>query len=241
MIEKIEKDEWLTRIIEKNVYRLTIKNDNNTTHSDELIRLLKLQKQEVFLYIKIPILQTSSIKFIEELGFHLIDTNVQFEKFVNTIGNYNGKCEIRFASPQDEEETVEIGNSSFKFSRFHTDPQIPNNIADKIKCEWVRNYYRGVRGNKMVVASVEGKIAGFLQLIYSKEKIIIDLIAVKDKYQRIGIAKDMILFTEKKCIGFSTIEVGTQISNTPSIRMYESIGFKVKNANYVYHFHNKII
>jgi ribosomal protein S18 acetylase RimI-like enzyme len=133
---------------------------------------------------------------------------------------------------------VEVAGRSFKYSRFHLDRAIPAELANKIKAAWVGNYFAGRRGQQMVIALVEGTIGGFVQLLYSQDKILtIDLIAVAENQRRKGIAGDMIAFAEAECGPFEHIRVGTQIANIPSMRLYEKLGFRVTEAHYVFHYH----
>jgi len=90
----------------------------------------------------------------------------------------------------------------------------------------------------MVVTSVDGKIAGFVQLLHSGRDLVIDLIAVDRKFRRKGIARDMICFAQTAIKGFKRMRVGTQLANIPSIRMYERLEFMFVDASYVFHYHN---
>ena len=37
--------------------------------------------------------------------------------------------------------------------------------------------------------------------------------------------------------GPKTVRVGTQIANIPSLRLYESLGFRIADTHYVLHYH----
>ena len=91
----------------------------------------------------------------------------------------------------------------------------------------------------MIVVEKNSKLVGFLQLIYKNKKtIIIDLIAVDKKNRGKGIAKDMIAYAYAQCLKNSgTIKVGTQLSNTESIKLYLKLGFNFKNAYNILHLH----
>ena len=90
----------------------------------------------------------------------------------------------------------------------------------------------------MTVALIGEKIVGFLQLLQSEDLLTIDLIAVDSHHLGNGIAGDLIRFSETHCQGCKTIQVGTQIANTPSIRFYEGMGFRLISSQYIFHFHN---
>lgn len=235
-------DQWLSQIVDRDAYRLII-NDNFTREVSDLksadcFQLPQLQSRPIFIYTKVPILSTNLIKFIAKMGFNLVDTNIVFDKPLLINREFtNNKCLVRFALPEDEIHVAELARNNFIYSRFHLDDDIPLFLANKIKAEWARNYFAGLRGDKMIVALVDDVIVGFLLLLESSADLIIDLIAVDNNYQRKGIASDMIAYVEYHLNFFSSIEVGTQLANIPSIRLYEKIGFRVCTANYVFHYH----
>jgi ribosomal protein S18 acetylase RimI-like enzyme len=241
--EHIIYDSWLSQILNQDVYKLIVDNEciknvgNDTLQEYRIVH--KLKSRRVFVYSKIPVDALLSIKFLEELNFHFVDTNIIFEKPILPTHNSVGCCTVRFATPDDENSVVELARKNFLYSRFHLDSNIPHDAANTVKAEWVRNYFQGKRGEQMVIAGVNGRIAGFLQLLYGEHgRLIIDLIAVDQRWRRKGIAGTMIAYAESNCGDFRHIQVGTQIANIPSIRLYEKIGFRMTSAQYVFHYHN---
>lgn len=229
-------DAWMSEMLEKKSFRIQAKAVDDFSGVQSHITTLK--DEPVFLYAKVDVSDIQLIHSYEKAGFHLVETNTGFDKPISKEAEYRGNCILRFAEKIDEQGSVKVGTDSFRYTRFHVDPNIDNKVADRLKGEWVRNYYRGKRGDYMVVAEVDGEVAGFLQLIDKGNGVLlIDLISVLPKFQRLGIAGDMIKFAEEHCEGFDTIEVGTQIANIPSIRLYEKLGFRLQKASYVFHFH----
>lgn len=239
---KMIADSWLTAILQCDVYRLTIDDMPAEQLKDSSFQLNNLVEQKpgvpIFIYTKVATEALSVVKWVEQMGFNLIDTNIAFDKPISSASTLTGQSEVRFAIPTDEAQTVAVARENFIYSRFHLDSAIPRQAADTVKAEWVRNYFWGRRGQQMVVAEVEGRIAGFLQLLYGPGKtLVIDLIAVDKTQRRKAIASDMIAFAEANCGEFTHIRVGTQIANIPSLRLYEKIGFRVTEAHYVFHYH----
>ena len=89
----------------------------------------------------------------------------------------------------------------------------------------------------MVVSLSNDVIVGFLLLLESSTHLIIDLIAVDNNHRRKGIASDMIAYVESHLNSFSSVQVGTQLANMSSIRLYEKMGFRAYTSNYVFHYH----
>lgn len=148
--------------------------------------------------------------------------------------------EVRFARPADRDAVTQIARSEWRYSRFHLDPLIPAAVANEIKAEWVANFFSGRRGDGMIVGEADGEVAGFLQLLWAGDTLVIDLIGVAGTQQRKGIARRMIGFAAVNGDGDrppARIRVGTQVANTPSVRLYESLGLRLIGAQYVVHYH----
>lgn len=236
----LNNDRWLEGILKRNVFRLDFINAPLLNISEDELRNLRaaMSKKPVFIYTKISPGDIETIKFLHKEGFYLVDTNILLEKPVDKRKKCNEEHIIRYADRADREGTVLVAANSFDFSRFHLDISFTRKEADLIKAEWADNYFKGNRGDYMIVAEVPGKITAFLQLIGKNDQLIIDLIAVDRLYRRQGVAQELIRFAESSCQGFNKVFVGTQIANIPSIRCYQNIGFNVCSAQYVFHFHN---
>lgn len=239
----IAYDPWLANIFQRNVYRLDFDEsglEKNKLQEDRTYRELKeIQANPVFIHTKVPTTSLIACRFLEKMGFKLMDTNVVFDKPVAPTSKSHGNCALRFAVPEDREQVAELARRNFTFSRFHLDDTIPKAIADKIMAEWAGNFFSGSRGDKMVVALMGEKIVGFTQLLRRGEKTtVIDLIGVDKGQRQKGIASDMIAFAESQCPDCDHILVGSQVANIPSMRLYEKMGFRIFVSRYVFHYHN---
>ena len=235
----LQDDEWLTGLFQRKVYRLKVERDLIETQ-DSLIRDLSetLRQGKVFCYSKVGTADLSGIGFLESLRFNLIEANVTLKKKIGTPVGAAQEVNVRFAQDQDREGVRTMGAHNFTYSRFHMDPLIPRDLANEVKACWAENFFLKKRGDNMVVAIKDSSPAGFLQLLYSGKDLVIDLIAVEEKFRRMGIARAMIHFAETALRGFEEIAVGTQIANVPSIRLYEKLGFTVASSAYTFHYHH---
>ena len=241
--KNIVQDQWLTQVLQRDVYRLFVdvnlirKAKDKTSREYKL--LTELQSGLVFIYSKVTPQDLAAVSFLESRGFNLIDTNITFDKPIVPMHNFTSASTIRFSAPRDRNQAVELARKSFVCSRFHLDSAFTREAADTIRAEWIKNYFIGSRGDALIVAAEDEMIVGFLLLIYGKDgSLIIDLIAVEETQRRKGIATDMIIFAESQCPGFTRISVGTQLANTPSIRLYEEKGFKLVTSQYTFHYHH---
>lgn len=218
--------------------------DNVDSSPFEMLR--EIQSQPVFISAKVPVENLEASRFLEERNFRLIDTNVTFTRvFDNSpFPVLPSQIEFRRAEPVDRDAVVKIARHSFRSSRFHRDPEIPNPLADEVKAAWANNYFDGKRGDDMVVAVKRGQVIGFAQLLTAMQHMLtIDLIAVDPNFQRQGAAVGMLAHIESMSKELwpgrhEWLQVGTQLANQRSVSLYQSRGFRFLAAQYVFHFHN---
>jgi GNAT superfamily N-acetyltransferase len=196
-----------------------------------------------FAYAKVGCTDIAGIKALEAIGFNLVDTNTQFDRLrsgewpeVNLADGYG----VRMAEPSDAEAVEKVAAGSFVWTRFHLDPLVPDEMAGDIKGRWATNFFKGKRGDWMIVPTFEGKAVGFNQLLTKDDALIIDLIAVEPSHQGKGLATAMIKFAADYCGKWQRMLVGTQVSNIPSIRTYEKLGFRMCGSSYVFHYHGPV-
>jgi len=223
-------DAWLSGLLGKAAFHLSTE-----TNLARHVRPAAASGVSWFADAKVQTWNTERLRSLEKVGFQLIDTNLQLSrKGVPLISD----LKARFAKEGDARPITEIARSAFRYDRFHADPAIANATANEIKACWASNYFKGLRGEWMVVAELEDNVAGFLQLLRGADgALVIDLIAVDERQRGRGLARSMISWASQHCLPHANLRVGTQISNVPSIRLYEGMGFHTESANYVLHQH----
>ena len=195
---QIKNDQWLSRVLKRNTYHLLIQTFNEEAkHSLGSWIRSEFRERSIFIYTKVSVHDTSIIHGLEGLGFRLVETNIKFKKTITANESSRELKHIRFAHPDDTAAVGNIAESAFTHSRFHLDPEISNTLSNRLKKEWVINFFEHKRGQAMVVAEAEHRIAGFLLLLFNRDDITIDLIAVDGEFQRKGMGYDMVEFVEK--------------------------------------------
>ena len=240
-----KKDEWLSKLVGREAYTVSLTPSlleaASGKHSRGYTQFRERQAKPVFMTAKVPVADRAGIQFLQEHGFRLIDTNLRFEKRAESSTAVSGDCVLRFAEPADRDAVADLARRNFAFSRFHLDELIPKNTAAEIKAQWAGNFFSGQRGDRLVVAVLDKKVVGFTLLVKPADsEVIIDLIAVDEAYRRRGVAAEMIAFVESQ-FAAANIAVGTQAANLPSVRLYEKLGFRLAEAQYVFHFHNPVV
>lgn len=192
-----------------------------------------------FAYAKVEAADVGALWSLSDAGFRVVDAAVTLE--TTTPVDARGDS-LRFALAGDRKAVGRVAGSCFRYSRFHADPLIPPGLAHGLKAEWATNFFTGARGDGMVVAERGGRVVGFTQLIWqADDRLVIDLIGVDEAFQGRGIGRAMIGYAARHGTGDirrpARLRVGTQVANTPSIRLYESLGFRLIGSQYVLHFH----
>lgn len=232
---ELQPDTWLSRVLGKPAFQVVL--DESSKPQEQSARAAA--KEPLFATFKVAVEDVARVAQLQDLGFRVVDTALTFERGPLAESVADG---VRFAGPQDRDRVVEIASSAFTYSRFHLDPTIPDQVANRVKGEWAANYFNGDRGEAMVVAECDGAVAGFLLMLRGQEGgMIIDLVAVDPRHARRGHGRAMIAFAATHGFGDGRVpastRVGTQAANTPSVRFYESLGFRLCCAQHVLHYH----
>jgi ribosomal protein S18 acetylase RimI-like enzyme len=229
-----DPDLWLSEVLGRPALRL-IRTDQPSNDWKN-----RLASEDLFVTARLPVEQVAEAGHLQDCGFRTIDAALTFE-----AGRMMGASDsrVRFARIEDRTAVTSIAGRCFVYSRFHLDPVIPKRLAHELKASWAASYFAGKRGNGMVVAEHDGEVRGFLQLIWADDVLVIDLIAVAPEAARRGLAKAMIGFAAAHGTGGArcpiSIRVGTQAANVPSVRLYESLGFRLTQACFVLHHHGR--
>ncbi len=235
-------DPWLAGIFGFDVYRVSAQEalapSGATLAPRVRLDLVNLSRRRAFAYVKLDVRNVAALGAFQDVGFRGVDTNVTFEKPLAPSRTPTTARHVRLAVPRDEGAVARVARDSFLFTRFHLDPHIPKDTADAVKEQWVRNFFRGKRGDALIVAENEDELVGFALLLDSAADVAtVDLIATAGRARRKGLARAMMQFAEVHCAAAQAMRVGTQVANVPSLRLYEGLGYRIVGAQYVLHFH----
>lgn len=187
---------------------------------------------------RVPADRPAAVASLSQCGFRIVDTNVQLTRTARPAVP-TARC--RLARPADEPAVRAIAASAFTQTRFHLDSRIPAAAANRVKEEWAGNFFRGQRGEWLVVAEDEAGVCGFnLVLRTPRDSLVVDLIAVDPRGQRRGFGAELMEFAAATCLGRpADVAVGTQVANVHSLGLYLKLGFRPASATYVFHLHRQ--
>lgn len=188
---------------------------------------------------RVPVEDAAAVRRLGALGFSVVDTTL-------TLGREPEPgavpAEVVRADAAHRDAVVSIAASAFRFDRFHLDPAVPDEVANRIKADWVGSYFAGTRGEHLLVALADGEPAGFLAVIAGEDAgrtlRTIDLIAVGAAARGRGLARALTAAFTAESVGLcDEVRVGTQAANRAATRLYESVGFSLVRAQYALHLH----
>ena len=238
---RVEPDSWLKSIFGHDVLKFVEFGRDAAQQSG--INSAIQSNPEAFFYTKIPAGNEDTLYTFLKSGFQIVDINITLDRTPETLARQEmTEYTIREANREECEEVMAIAGVCFTNSRFHKDPHIPRKIADTIKRKWVENYFKGERGEGIIIAEMDETPVGFLAIAKTRvnDQIvrIIDLIGVHPDFQGTGAGKQMVNYFISNSVGnYDLLRVGTQLINLPSLHLYEKSGFCISSAAYVLHAH----
>lgn len=175
-----------------------------------------------------------------------VDEKIIFEKTIDfqIEENNNKGIEVQSFNENDHSllEIKKLALESGIYSRFYLDKNFKQNEFEKLYISWIEQSINKKIAFDVIVATDNNKtILGFITLNKKNENIAeIGLVAVSEASRGKGIAKKLLNYSFKKAkkLGFETIQVVTQNENIPAMKLYESVGFEIKEKTFVYHYWN---
>lgn len=189
-----------------------------------------------FAFAKVPAADASRAVALQGAGMRVVDAALVLERRAAEAPAAPRDSRVRFAAPADADAVAGVAGRAFAVSRFHLDPSIGVETANRLKAAWARGFFAGARGDAMVVAEQDGAVVGFLQLLRSGDGALsIDLIGVARDSRGHGLGEAMIALAQSEFA--ADMRVGTQAANTGAARFYERLGFRLAESLYVLHYH----
>jgi dTDP-4-amino-4,6-dideoxy-D-galactose acyltransferase len=244
---RFEKDQWLSDVLGMSSWKVL----GLEAASAAEIRHGLLDRaggDTSFFFSKISTHDVGALTNAALAGFFVVDVNVTFD-WRETSGDGskddmidNSDVTIEVARAGDTSVIENIAGHCFTFSRFHLDPAVGRGRANEVKRQWARNACRGRASVVYVARASDNDVIGFLAVLESTSNkgkdAIIDLIGVDAARQGRGAGRALSgTFVEQWHDRADRLRVGTQISNIPAMRLYESIGFRMAETSYVVHAH----
>ena len=238
----LTEDRWLAAVMDRPAFRVEFRGVGDQAADVDAIAGHIRQQQRAFYYSKVDVNRIDVARRLGALGFFVADTNVclRLDRPTSVAFDFPG-VSVGDVAASDAALVLEVAGSAFRYTRFHQDPFIGADLAHAIKRAWCSSYLNGQRGDRLFVAKVDGRVAGFLAALTvdpGGNRAIIDLIGVAPAFQRrrVGSALTAAFIAHYRDRA-SMLQVGTQVANVASIRLYERFGFSLVSSEYVLHLH----
>lgn len=233
----IAEDDWLSGVFSHPVFAI-----GERVPGAAVLEHASARAGAATYYVRVPTGDLERLLELVSAGLYVVDVNVTLSRLGPAPEAESPAAEVGEFEEADTDALLDIAGTCFRYSRFHLDPSIPNEIAHTVKREWIRSYVEGRRGIQLLVARGRGRPLGFLAVAASeldgKHVRIIDLIGVATEERGRGIGRALVsTFVEEHAGQCDELRVGTQIANVSSLRLYEALGFSVVGSSYVLHLH----
>lgn len=232
----ITEDRWLAGVFGRPAFRIDAGVDV------EQVRAHALGRPAAFYYAKVDARDPRTVQALGGAGLAIVDVNVTLDRAPGPAPAGPASVDVHDVHAEEHAAVLDIAGRAFEFSRFHLDPLVPRALAHRVKREWIANYLRGERGERLLVATVDGRVAGFLAVLAAdldgKLARVIDLVAVAPEAQGLGAGMALVsAFVRVAGAVSDRLRVGTQVANAASLRLYSRLGFQIVHSAYVLHLH----
>ena len=246
MEAQVQEDGWLASVIGHPVHRVSLGGGTQSIDLERHLRAIDSEGKPVMHYLRLDPSAIQLVRDLGRLGFYVVDTCVTFaldSAAVKAGEPAPGIARISDFVEPEVEEVLDLAEHGFRYSRFHLDPGLARETANRVKREWIKSYTLKRRGDALLVARAEGRVAGFLAALRSTVKgqrcAVIDLVAVASAFQGKGVGRALMqAFVQRYRSDVAQLRVGTQAANIPAMRLYERAGFLMDASEFVLHRHS---
>lgn len=166
----------------------------------------------------------------------LVDQKVVYEKKLKNLTLLDPHI-IEYSGCTVPQKLYDIALESGIYSRFKLDSKFPAGSYEKLYRKWIEKSVSGEIADKVLVYKDNDETLGMITLKIKPSHGEIGLLASDYSAQGKGIGSKMISESENYLFSRNiyTMEVATQLKNSPACRFYEKNGYTVKNIFNYYH------
>ena len=232
---KLERLDWDSTFFNYNVGRIIV-NENQSINLSEFLLDSKKYKL-VYIFSKLS-LHNELFKLVDEkvvLHQELSSNSCDLSSDFFTIKSFDKLI-------HNQQELEKLALESGIYSRFNIDENFKSGEYNKLYLKWIALSIEEKLAFDIIIATDKNEtIVGFVTLNKKSENLVdIGLVAVSDGFRGKGIGKSLMNYALNKSfeLGYKEIQVVTQITNINAMKLYESVGFNIKEKTFVYHYWN---
>jgi ribosomal protein S18 acetylase RimI-like enzyme len=236
---KVAEDPWLADRLGQPAF--TVECGDGVPATDQLAAHAA-ENAPAFYQSRVPAESPEAAAALTAAGFAVVNVTVTLGRKPAPPPDAPGGFEVRPASAEADGGVLDIAERGFTKTRFHLDPLIPAEVANRIKRDWAENSLTGGRGDGMIVAVRDGVPVGFIATLAAETDAgrsrVIDLIAVDEQARGAGAGRALVASLLASADDeFDDVRVGTQAANSAATRFYERLGFTTLSSAYDLHLH----
>jgi dTDP-4-amino-4,6-dideoxy-D-galactose acyltransferase len=177
-----------------------------------------------------------TVRLAENRGFRLVDIRVTLECPMTGMPDTPASAAVRPSELYDVPALRAIARTSYRDSRFYYDPQFSTAMVDAFYETWIENSCLGY-ADQVLVADVQGQVAGFITCHLEETLGKIGLVGVSEFAQGQGVGRALVeaalhWFAGQ---GAALVTVVTQGRNIRAQRLYQRGGFVTRSVDLWYH------
>lgn len=177
---------------------------------------------------------------LEDAGFRLMDSILYFRRPLADPSPPAADF-VRLARLSDVDAVVAVAQMAFHDypGHYRSDPRLPRELADGIYPDWARRSLtdQPTVADRVLVAEVDGEIAGFGALKFQGEVADGTLFGVAPAWRGRGVYRELLLaaLDAARVAGCTVMEYSTQLTNIPAQRTITRLGFTLDHAVFTFH------
>ncbi|CAK9886439.1 MAG: dTDP-fucosamine acetyltransferase [Candidatus Erwinia impunctatus] len=223
---EVNPQPWESAFFAQRIGRLTI------TETRDGAAIIEPDNEYDILQAKVAAQQTAHIDALGQLGFQLVEGEMEY---VFSVNNTERPAGIRIAREAHIPFLRQSASEAFAFSRFRQ-PWFKPGESGRFYAQWVENAVRGCFDDQCILAvAPDDEIQGFVSLRRQAEGSgRVGLLATLPHAQGAGVGQRLIHAATDWCRvqGLSRLFVATQSANLAALRLYQRCGGTVASASY---------
>lgn len=179
---------------------------------------------------------------LERRGAQLMDTLLYFRRDLKGESEARAPSAsgVRLSAPQDADAVEQVARGAFADydGHYHVDPRLDRAAVAEIYPSWARRMVQDPSAaDAVLVAEVDGAVAGFGALKAAGDTLDAMLYAVSPDFRRRGVYRNLVAAScdWARDARFSAMDYSTQLTNVAAQRVVVQSGFVPSRAFYTFH------
>lgn len=178
-----------------------------------------------------PVTNTTLVDSAVRAGFQIVDIRITMSLTIDCQHDEPSMPPLVEASELQQAQALVVG--AFETSRFSVDTHLDSERCNEFYRTWVSNSFSGELADAIVVSRRQGTLDAFVTVRRQPDGTAsLPLVAVRRDRRGLGIGARLVrdTVTWLGAEGPTTVSVTTQLANVAAIRLYESLGFSIRES-----------